>query len=154
MNTPTLNELIGRSRSKCLFLGVWDGVRLTIFKKFFLLIFYAAILFGGTPLLAESSVSQNTPAVSSEQVIPANSEEGMRRLERAEYKADFFPLVNNFESQINDFFCGPTSATIVMNALGSKNGRLTQDTFFNGETEKTYRTQSRRTLSAWGGIRF
>ena len=69
------------------------------------------------------------------QIIPADSEEGMLRLSRAEYKADFVPLANHFESQGNDFFCGPTSSVIVLNALHTGGSSpYTQESFFDAAT--------------------
>ena len=50
-------------------------------------------------------------------VISWNTEEGMHRLSTSKHKVDFFPLANNFESQTNKIFCGPTSSAIVLNAL-------------------------------------
>jgi len=41
----------------------------------------------------------------------------MTRLARAAAKVDFFHLANHFESQQNLGYCGPTSSTIVLNAL-------------------------------------
>lgn len=45
------------------------------------------------------------------------SPEGIKRLSSSGAKVDFFDLANQFESQSNAFVCGPTSATIVLNAL-------------------------------------
>lgn len=39
------------------------------------------------------------------------------RLERSKHKIDFFRLANQFETQQNVGYCGPASATIVLNAL-------------------------------------
>jgi len=50
-------------------------------------------------------------------VIPFASPESMTRLSRATAKVDFFHLANHFESQQNLGYCGPTSSTIVLNAL-------------------------------------
>ncbi len=73
----------------------------------------------------------------SDHVIAVNSEEGLRRLERAEYKADFLPLANHFERQSNDFFCGVASSVIVLNALThSKEYYETQENFFTADTDK------------------
>lgn len=43
--------------------------------------------------------------------------EGIERLSQSQHKVDFFKLANQFESQSNKFFCGPTSSAIVLNAL-------------------------------------
>jgi len=45
----------------------------------------------------------------------------MKRLERAEAKVDFFRLANHFESQVNLGYCGPATATIVLNAVRADN---------------------------------
>lgn len=57
-------------------------------------------------------------------VIRWNSDEGIYRLENSQYKTDFFSLANHFESQENKLFCGPASATIVLNALRVRNGPI------------------------------
>jgi Phytochelatin synthase len=46
------------------------------------------------------------------------------RLERSKYKVDFFPLVNQFESQQNMGYCGPATAVIVLNALRVDNAAI------------------------------
>ena len=95
-------------------------------------------------------------------VVPWQSEESIKRLAHAE-KRSFLLLTNQFESQENKFFCGPTSAVIVLNALRSQNPKIkkpldpalyrgpdtpilkminpvferyTQDAFFNSQTDK------------------
>ena len=45
------------------------------------------------------------------------SGESAARLSRSAHKTDFFPLSNNYVSQDNKIFCGPTSSAIVLNAL-------------------------------------
>jgi hypothetical protein len=50
-------------------------------------------------------------------LVPFASPESIKRLERAKAKVDFFRLANHFESQQNLGYCGPTSSTIVLNAL-------------------------------------
>ncbi len=63
----------------------------------------------------------------------------MRRMERAEYKADLLPLADNYEKQENDFFCGVASSVAVLNALhatDSHASRYTQDTFFDADTDR------------------
>ncbi len=57
-------------------------------------------------------------------VIGWNSDEGIYRLENSRYKIDFFKLANHFESQENKLFCGPASATIVLNTLRVRNGQI------------------------------
>jgi phytochelatin synthase len=53
------------------------------------------------------------------QLVPFASDEGLSRLARAGAKAEFGPLVNQFEPQANAAFCGPTSAAIVLNTVRS-----------------------------------
>ena len=48
-----------------------------------------------------------------------NSKEGLERLNRSQYKNDFYQLANFFQTQINPFYCGIASATIVLNALNA-----------------------------------
>lgn len=53
----------------------------------------------------------------SEELISYASAEGIARISRSQYKADFFILSNNFESQENGLYCGPTTAAIVLNSM-------------------------------------
>jgi hypothetical protein len=50
-------------------------------------------------------------------LVPFAAPESIKRLERSKAKVDFFRLANQFESQQNVGYCGPTSSTIVLNAL-------------------------------------
>jgi hypothetical protein len=54
-------------------------------------------------------------------IVPFASPESMARLARATAKVDFFHLTNHFESQVNMGYCGPATATIVLNALRADN---------------------------------
>ena len=60
------------------------------------------------------------------QLVNWNSEQGIQRLSESQYKIDFFQLANHFQTQPNGILCGPTSASIVLNAmrLGKKDDRL------------------------------
>lgn len=58
-----------------------------------------------------------SPKIRTEEIIYWNTMESMQRFGESRYKKDFFNLSNFFESQANKLFCGPTSATIVLNAL-------------------------------------
>lgn len=49
-----------------------------------------------------------------------DSEEGVARLARAEARADFAALANQFEPQANGAFCGPATAAILLNAVHGK----------------------------------
>ena len=55
-------------------------------------------------------------------LIPWNSDEGRHRLERAEFKTDFFQLAGFFQPQINPLYCGIASSTIVLNTLRQSKG--------------------------------
>jgi len=55
------------------------------------------------------------------------SDEGLARLSHASAKADFPALANQFEAQSNVFFCGPTSAAIVLNAVRGRSADLPRD---------------------------
>lgn len=57
-------------------------------------------------------------------VLPFAAPESMARLERAPAKVDFFHLSNHFEGQVNMGYCGPASATIVLNALRADNAKI------------------------------
>jgi len=46
-----------------------------------------------------------------------NSEEGLKRLERSQFKNDFYQLVNFFQPQISPVFCAAASSVMVLNAL-------------------------------------
>lgn len=80
--------------------------------------------------------TQETKAVA---LVSWNSEESAAMLARAKYKADFFPLANNFVSQENGMVCGPASAAIILNSLrlGKKQG-LPVDKSSIAQEESTY----------------
>lgn len=59
------------------------------------------------------------------ELIPWGSEEGIHRFEESSYKIDFFKLANYFDIQNNRIFCGPATATIVLNSLRLKNNATT-----------------------------
>ena len=84
-----------------------------------------------------------------------NSEEGLKRLQRSEFKSDFYQLVNFYQPQENPLFCSIATATMIRNAfeygniLSQKEGEVlkpdggtisyplySQKDFFNEETEK------------------
>lgn len=54
--------------------------------------------------------------------IDWSTPEGVERLSRAEYKADFFQLAPQFEGQVNKVNCGVASAVIVLNTLRAGKG--------------------------------
>jgi Phytochelatin synthase len=60
-------------------------------------------------------------------LVPFGSDEGLRRLARADAKRGFAALANQFEAQLNGAFCGPTTAAIVLNAARSRSAELPRD---------------------------
>lgn len=50
-------------------------------------------------------------------LVRFNSENSMKRLSRTDYKVDFFSLSNFYTAQPNGVVCGPTTMSIVLNAL-------------------------------------
>ena len=67
-----------------------------------------------------------TPSVDAA-LVAFGSDEGIARLARSTAKADFAPLANQFEAQLNSSFCGPTSAAIVLNTLRNRSADLPRD---------------------------
>ncbi|MCB0403721.1 MAG: hypothetical protein KDD51_02980 [Bdellovibrionales bacterium] len=65
-------------------------------------------------------------AAPSEPVLNWTDEAAEVRLGRAEAKKDFFVLANQFQSQTDKISCGPTTATVVLNALRLTNGAFTK----------------------------
>ena len=55
------------------------------------------------------------------------TDEGMARLARAEAKADFAALANQFEAQANVSFCGPATAAMILNAVSGARRDLPRD---------------------------
>lgn len=70
----------------------------------------------GVVLLFTSLAAFGGSSSRPEVLVAWDSEESAERLERSE-KADFFSLTNHFVSQPDGVVCGPTSASIVLNAL-------------------------------------
>ena len=75
--------------------------------------------FAADPISATATATQG--------LVPFASEEGLARLSRAEAKADFPALANQFEAQSNGAFCGPTSAAIVLNTVFNGAADLPRD---------------------------
>lgn len=71
-------------------------------------------------LFSAAAWAQQTPTTPTE-LVEFPSQESQRRLARSMYTVDFFPLVNQFEPQMNAGTCGPTTAVIVLNALRPPN---------------------------------
>ncbi len=68
-------------------------------------------------------------------LVEWSSGESEERLSRSAHKRDFFPLSNHFISQDNSIFCGPVSASIVLNALRLGREGLPQDSSSIAEHE-------------------
>ena len=51
------------------------------------------------------------------QLVNWPSKEGLTRLSRSRYRADFPHLSSQFQNQLDRFTCGPTTGAIVLNAL-------------------------------------
>ncbi len=49
--------------------------------------------------------------------VPWNSSEGIKRFESSQFKNDFFELADHFQPQINQFYCGPATSVIILNAI-------------------------------------
>ena len=84
--------------------------------------------------------SQKTSSTSSKnEIISWNTSEGVNRLAESEHKKDFFKLANHFEPQSNKVFCGPATATIILNALRVRTGqKIPKDTSVLSKKDMTY----------------
>lgn len=71
---------------------------------------------GGAPALPPGAPHM-TRGADAQGLIAWGTPEGLRRLGRTRHKATFAALANHFEPQQNKLFCGPATATIVLNAL-------------------------------------
>lgn len=64
------------------------------------------------------SLTQNFVfAKSSPKLVDWSQPQGIKRLSESSYNVDFFKLANHFQAQPNDVVCGPTTGSIVLNAL-------------------------------------
>lgn len=70
-----------------------------------------------------------------------NSEEGLKRLNRSQFKNDFYQLVNFYQPQMNPAFCGIATSVILLNA-----------THENSEIPSQKENQIIRPKAAGGGI--
>ncbi|MCB0327398.1 MAG: phytochelatin synthase family protein [Bdellovibrionales bacterium] len=70
-------------------------------------------------LLASVGCAKHVPQYfeTPNQLVSFSSPMGQKMFQESQHKTDFFVLSNNFESQNNKVFCGPASATIVLNSL-------------------------------------
>ena len=92
----------------------------------------SAALFGLAVFLAFAPVSaaparELTATEAAVGLTPFASDEGMARLARAEAKANFPALANQFEAEYLGAFCGPASAAIVLNAAFEDSGDQPHD---------------------------
>lgn len=78
-------------------------------------------LFVAFVLIAAAGDQDAPPSVP---LVAFNSPESIARLERSKQKLDFFALANQYEGQANMGFCGPATATIVLNALRADNDKI------------------------------
>lgn len=68
-----------------------------------------------------------------------NSKEGIRKLESAELKDDFYQLVNFYQAQINPFYCSIATSVTILNAINYQENsapKISQLTFLNEKTDK------------------
>ncbi len=77
---------------------------INLLRKFFIFLVLACC-FGGTVFAAA--------------VEDWNSVEGLKRLQRSQFKNDFYQLVNYYQPQINPFYCGVATGVILLNATNS-----------------------------------
>ena len=70
---------------------------------------------------------RDTSAAPEPALVAFASDEGFARLARADAKADFALLANQFEAQLNGAFCGPTTAAIVLNTIRNRSPDLPRD---------------------------
>ena len=75
---------------------------------------------GGSGVIASESNAADP-------LLPFASDAGLARLGRSQAKAGFAALANQYEAQYNGAFCGPTSATIVLNAIYKRSDKLRRD---------------------------
>jgi hypothetical protein len=75
-------------------------------------------------------------------LVPWNSEEGLTRLSRTQYKKSFYQLVHNFQPQINPLYCGIATAVIVLNSMRLPKGTVPSQHELEVQKPK-----------AWGGDR-
>jgi hypothetical protein len=79
------------------------------------------LLGGGLATLSPALADAKGAAPQAKVLVSFTEPESMARLERSKFKVDFFHLANQFESQSNKAFCGPTTSVIVLNALRAGN---------------------------------
>ena len=60
-------------------------------------------------------------------LVPFASDEGLRRLARADSKRGFASLASRFEAHLNGAFFGPTTAAIVVNIVCNRSADFPRD---------------------------
>ena len=71
-----------------------------------------------------------------------NSEEGLKRLSRSQFKNDFYQLVNFFQPQINPIYCGAASSVMILNAFNY--GKIASQKKVNREQDMQIRNHDLR----------
>jgi len=85
------------------------------------------LLGGGLALVSPlTALAKDATAPAPTALVSFSEPESMKRLERSKHKVDFFHLANQFESQGNKAFCGPTSSVIVLNAVRMGNDAVSK----------------------------
>jgi hypothetical protein len=87
----------------------------------------AALLSGCATQGVPTSPTMSAEAAAQSVLVPFASDPGVARFARSGAKVDFAALANQFESQYNGAFCGPTSAAIVLNTIHSRSAELPRD---------------------------
>lgn len=75
-------------------------------------------------LVGSAALAKDVAAPAPPALVPFSEPDSITRLQRSKAKADFFKLANQFESQENKAFCGPASATVVLNTLRTENASI------------------------------
>lgn len=86
-------------------------------KNLSLMLFFTVFINGCAVHAVADALSSTAQLDINSRLVSWGEDAGVIRLEESKYKKDFFKLANNFESQTNKLFCGPTSAAIVLNSL-------------------------------------
>lgn len=80
-----------------------------------------------TTLACHAGAFAQSPDGGAATLVPFDSDEGLARFVRADAKVNFPALANQFEAQSNAAFCGPTTATIVLNTVRGRSKDLPHD---------------------------
>jgi hypothetical protein len=85
-----------------------------------------ALFLAGAPAPAAMALQISTAEIA-HGLVAFDSDEGMARLARSDAKVNFPALANQFVAEYNGAFCGPASASIVLNATRSGKDDLPHD---------------------------